>query len=181
MITIQVSQRLIIRDRNIYFNNCGIITTKKIDVKDIDKWIYTKSLNGTPIKEPNILKLRQLKTKMTKNYTIPKSISIKKESPVQEMIINIVKNPTIHISINNCIFLTPVEFANLIYKIHKGSDTKNLKYILKKHIIPASKSENVKIVINHKEIKKAYQLLIGMGIKIPIYLKSEIDAIYRWQ
>lgn len=184
MITIQISPKIIIRNDTIFFYNKNQAHQEKFKAKDVDIWIATKTIQNAPIKEHTISKLKTLKGILTTQFiskpkTETKKPKTKQSIPIEKLKIVIVKTPTLHINISNSLFLIPNEFCNFVrHTLHKELTT-TTKYKLGTYITPTNSKK--KIEINQEEIKKAYQELIGMGIKIPIYLKSEIDSIYRWQ
>ncbi len=183
---IQISQKIIIRDSILFINKNSQIHQEKIKPSDIDIWICTKSLNGTPIKERNVTKLKNLKKGIVTQFiskpkTETKKPKTKQSIPIEKLKIVIVKTPTLHININNSLLLTPIEFINFVHHAISKEPTTTTKYKLTKTQIILHSSPKKKIQIDEKIVKKAYQNLIDMGIKIPIHLKNEIDAIYRWQ
>ncbi|MDD3156142.1 MAG: hypothetical protein PHP14_01695 [Candidatus Pacebacteria bacterium] len=175
----------------------GVTEKSLVNARDINMWIATKTIHGIVMKKSDILKLKQLRKKMEKSWTkstnptkIEKPISIKtianpnstlpEKTKREEMTIDIVKNTILYISINGCIFLTPSEFANLTYHVINNVQLESLKYKTgKQYITPSSAKKKIQIDLGL--IKKIYTELINSGIKIPLYLKSKIDNIYRWQ
>jgi len=167
----------------------GVTEKSLVNVRDINMWIATKTIHGISIKNSVVIKLKRLRKKMIKDFTNQKQKTEKptpvkrkkKELTIEKMKIEIVKSQTLlYININDSIFLTPSEFANLTYHVINNVQLESLKYKTgKQYITPSSAKKKIQIDLGL--IKKIYTELINSGIKIPLYLKSKIDNIYRWQ